>query len=226
MVVAFDALGGGKAADTTNSNPNNATWSHTATGSDRAVLVIVGVKAASGISTDIVRSATYGGVAMTELQIITSGTNHLIFFGLLNPATGAQTVAVNLSGVATGSSGNSVSYTGVDSFGTISTTSGSAAGTAMSHGVTGSAVGRSIAQAFLALNATLGSQIINYTPTSRFSIAVQSWSPAINAGDAAGAAGTVTFTANRGSGVQWRSIAVDLIEAVAATNTGAFFAMF
>lgn len=220
--VLFDAIGDGKAAATSGTTPSNGSWSHTCSGNDRAVIVHVAVsRNGSGATSTITRSATYGGIAMTELAAGSLGggsiSSHMITWGLLNPPTGAQTVQVNITQSAGGSgfAGNSVSYTNVDSFDTAQMVAGAASGTAMAQGVTGSAVGDMISQAFSAANAS-GVGISSYTPTPpRFFVTTAAWSKAISAGDSPGAAGTVNFSAVRGSAVAWRGHAIILRQKIA-----------
>lgn len=217
--VAFNAIGGGKPAATSGTaSPYNFSWSHTAAGSGRAVIVAIGgARVAAGGIGSITRSATYGGVAMTELGARmtnneASGSFYSIFWGLLAPATGAQIVAISLSasGINLGAAGNSASYTGVGSFGSVSSAFGMS-GSSMSHTVTGSESGNMIAQSFVAENSS-GVSITAYNRTSRFSVARQSWSPAVLGGDAAGAA-SVAFTGTKSGSARWASWAVDLISA-------------
>jgi hypothetical protein len=233
MAVTFDAIGGGLATTSSGTaSPYNVTWSHTATGSDRAVILSVGGArvAAGGLPAG---AATYGGVSMTQLGAMMtnnagSGSYWMFFFGLLAPATGAQTVSVTItaSGANLGLEGNSMSYAGVGSIGSVSSAFG-ATGTTMTHTVTGSATNNMIVQSFVAENST-AALIGSYNRTSRFSYAARSWSPAVLGGDAAGAA-SVAFTGTKSlSSTKWSSYAVDLVAGTqgGGVNTGAFFAMF
>lgn len=100
MSIAFDATATG--AQTTNAS---ITWSHTCTGSNRILVVLYSYATGSTTTT-----ATYGGVAMTELLRMRSDSIHV--FLLMNPASGTNTVSVNESGSGVAKKGISSSYTG------------------------------------------------------------------------------------------------------------------
>jgi hypothetical protein len=83
--VVFDAA--------TFSTGNLPSFSHTCTGVDRYLLVGIAdwaVNPLVGYGT----GCTYNGVAMTELDAFTSTPAGFRWFGLVNPASGAHTVAV------------------------------------------------------------------------------------------------------------------------------------
>lgn len=109
MAVAPDAASSGVAL----AGVTSASWSHTASGSDRGV--VVGIGAGSG-GTPTVTSITYGGAGMT---LVPSGTLHdangqdVWLYRLIAPATGSQTVSVTFSIAVYGACG-SVSVTGAD----------------------------------------------------------------------------------------------------------------
>jgi hypothetical protein len=112
MAVAFDAVGPG-ATGANGTSP--LTWTHTASGTDRAV--IVGVSQMNGAYTPGEVTATYGGASMTFLGAKASNDDvHGVawLFGLVNPPTGAQTVSVQRSSGSYSFIGGSISFTGVD----------------------------------------------------------------------------------------------------------------
>lgn len=133
MAVSYDAVGVGALVSSA-----TITWSHTASGSNRAVIVTVSRYGTTYTSV----SATYGGVAMT--QVVSgfrynnvSTTNAMEVFVLQDPPTGAQTVDVTyVGGTVIAHTGNSVSFTGVSSIGSPTTAYG-ASGTTMSMSATG-----------------------------------------------------------------------------------------
>lgn len=96
MAVAVDA----------NSNSGGTSWSHTCTGANRYLLV------AWTIDSSTITSATYNGVAMTELTRYSAAGRVTVVWGLVAPATGANTVAITAGGSWGG--GGAVSFTGVD----------------------------------------------------------------------------------------------------------------
>lgn len=124
MAVAVDAVGPSSAG--TNGN-SPLTWTHTASGSNRAVVVGVS-QVTGGLSLGDI-TVTYGGTSMTYLGARASNDNAdgvAWLFGLAAPATGAQTVSVQRSAGGALIAG-SVSFTGVDQstpFGTAVATAG------------------------------------------------------------------------------------------------------
>ncbi|HEY9413617.1 MAG TPA: hypothetical protein VIQ30_02555 [Pseudonocardia sp.] len=158
--AVFDAVGP-SSAGATQSSGTSLTWSHTCTGTN--LLLVVGV--AIGAGTDsMTTSVTYNGVAMTSAIKVHAGNStsgYIQFFYLLNPATGAHTVAVTLTAAATISAG-SVSYTGVDQttpFGTFASAFSGSTGTAVSVAVPSTTSGNPVIDAMAqgsGSNATVG----------------------------------------------------------------------
>lgn len=86
---------------------SSLTWSHTCSGSDRILIVTVGMNA------DTTCTCTYNGVSMTEIgnaQRSAGGVKTFLFY-LIAPATGTNNIVATL-GTATGVAGGAVSYTG------------------------------------------------------------------------------------------------------------------
>lgn len=110
-MINFDAFTDGGAV-APGSSP--LTWSHTCTGSNRALLVAVSIGAAAGTIT----GATYNSVAMSKL--ITTDFNGslgvLEMWGLVNPASGANNISVTWTG-SQFMGASAVSYTGVAQYG-------------------------------------------------------------------------------------------------------------
>lgn len=122
MPVAFDSISAPSSSYSGSYSTYNFTWSHTASGSDRALVVFIGRGHNSGqfLWWDG-STVTYGGVAMTRLVTTQSNTLGAIY-GLLNPTSGTANISVNVK--TTGSAENvsvmdcvAASYTGVSSFG-------------------------------------------------------------------------------------------------------------
>jgi hypothetical protein len=103
MAIAIDTTA------TVASNGSNPSWSHTCTGSDLAIVVLI--PRFPGSTT--ITAVSYNGVALTQAisSATSAGNDRADIWYLVNPATGAHTVAVTSSTV-TGTIG-SVSYTGV-----------------------------------------------------------------------------------------------------------------
>lgn len=87
-------------------NTSNS-FSHTCTGSN--LVLLVGVFCTVG---DICTSVTYNGVAMTQIDKIARGTEEVYMYGLVAPATGANTVTATFSAPVI-SRVHAASYTGV-----------------------------------------------------------------------------------------------------------------
>lgn len=107
MAIAFDAQGGGSFTGST----TPYTFSHTCSGSDRALFVAVMTSTNGSCS-----GVTYNGVAMTEIGRISdadSGNYTTYLFMLLNPATGANNVVASKSS-GTNLFATSASYNGVN----------------------------------------------------------------------------------------------------------------
>lgn len=97
MAIAIDA----------NTRSTATSFSHTCTGSDLILRVVVSTAgSAAGLT------ATYNGVSMTQavsVDVPVAGDGHAEFY-LLDPATGSNTVAIT---GATSPDSNAISYTGV-----------------------------------------------------------------------------------------------------------------
>ena len=99
MAVVFDAA-------TTAQTAFNVTltWSHTTSGTDRALFVAV-------TANESISGVTYNGVSMTAVE---TGETHIRLYALANPATGANNVVVTTSGGDGAIVAVAASYTGVD----------------------------------------------------------------------------------------------------------------
>lgn len=183
---------------------------------------VVGVnQSVSTNSTSTSVSVTYGGVAMTQLGIILTGssTNRgaASIHYLANPATGSQTVTATSGGTSTKTAIALLPavYNGVSSLdAAVSDIAGSA-----SISVT-SAVGN---KCFCVVTSGFDITAINQNQLYDAFTSVGGNGDAINVSDADGA-GTVTFTPT-GSATSMSYIACD-INAVVTTSPGQFFAMF
>jgi len=196
--IAFDAVGAGYTGTTT-----GPSWSHTIGAAANAIVAFVQPFIANSSPTI---TAKVGTTSMSQLGVISnyeSGSGFftsVYVFGLLNPPTGAQTIAVTASNSAS-TSANSLSFTNVASFGTPTTASGASGNPSMT---VSSASGQVIAQAF-------GGYTTNFTAynqTQEYNAAfVSSHNLSAVMGYAAGAS-SVTFSA---TGSQpWGGIALPL----------------
>jgi hypothetical protein len=109
-VVAVDA-----AASASISSGSSLSWSHTASGTNR--LVIVGVSWVfnnTGFPPPAITSITYGGTAMILIGSRIQDDHEVAQYQLINPPTGAQTVSVTFASAISGAVGGSISFTGVN----------------------------------------------------------------------------------------------------------------
>lgn len=117
MSAVDDAIGGPTSAGAGGSSP--LTWSHTCSGSERALYVAVIVGAGTDGSYAI-SGVTYNGVALTFLGRRHSNDatfGYVELWRLVNPASGTNTVSVSFTGTLAGSDviiGGSVSFNNVD----------------------------------------------------------------------------------------------------------------
>jgi hypothetical protein len=200
--VAFDTVAGDGVGF---SGTTAKTWSHTASGTNRAVVVAFVVNDFAGTVT---RTVTYGGTAMTLLGSIGANNDPTLkihIYGLLNPPATAQTVSLKFNVSGASAMAKSFSYNGVSSFGAVTTTFG-ISGTAVSQTVS-SAVANRVMQSFFVFN---NSAITAYNQTSRWAGNSSIPSAGVVVGDAPGAA-SISFTAAKGSGLGWGGIALNLI---------------
>ncbi|HEU5114651.1 MAG TPA: hypothetical protein VFT82_02710 [Candidatus Paceibacterota bacterium] len=109
--IAFDSSGG---TVTTTGLPTSISWSHTVSGSNRALVVFVYNADGSGGGSDNISSVTYNGTAMTRVNDAYTDNGQRIFgYILLNPVTGTHTISVTTSSSQNQLGGVSLSYTGV-----------------------------------------------------------------------------------------------------------------
>lgn len=105
--TAYDANGQGDGSGT------SITWSHTCTGSDRALFVTV--LGDDNDPADEVSGITYNSVSMTRVGTTKTGNLRKIYlYALANPSSGANNVVVSFSASQGYAFGASVSYTGVN----------------------------------------------------------------------------------------------------------------
>ncbi len=140
MAVFFDAVGGSdlyRVPHLSLPGPMELNFWHTASGSQVGVVVAVSYWANVVTTIDnLTRNAFYDGNPMTSLGVQQwGGSAHgwTELFGILNPDNGRKRVRVSIIGGALGgriSRATSLSYTGVDSFGTVTNASGAGAGRA------------------------------------------------------------------------------------------------
>lgn len=216
--VLFDATNN-ITQDTNSSDTKSISWSHTSSGDDRIVLVVITVLQTEDNYTTHTRTVTYGGIAMTSLGGIhannTNGRNWVEFFYLFSPPTGSQTVSVTVAKSSTTYyrlSGTSISYTRCKGIYGVTTGFGTEAGTVLSQTVSSEPHER-IVQAFITYQAFISTAITNYNQTERYNLSAAGSGKdnAMVVGDSAGANPSVTFTATRNyDGADYAQMAVKL----------------
>ncbi|MFM8798744.1 MAG: hypothetical protein ACKODT_07290 [Fluviibacter sp.] len=216
MAVFYDAIGSGGQLNSPNLTliPFNMSWNHTARGGQIAVIAAVSYRIGMTTSlSGITREVTYGGEPMTSLGVVqwsgltletTTKGAWLELFGITGVPEGTSSVMVKIRGGAalTGriGRGNTISYSGVNGFGTF--TSGSGTNTSMS--VSSSAT--SASASFAAFTA-YGSGISTFNRNTRYQSNVNM---ALAAGDVDGNGSSQSFTATRGGAGEWGACAVSI----------------
>lgn len=112
MAVAFDALGPSSAGSGT-TNTTSISWNHTCSGSNRLLIVGVGM---GGATASVTTSVTYNSVGMTSMgQVLSDNQTDgwVEMFYLIAPSTGTNQVVYTCSH-SRDLTGGSLSYTGVD----------------------------------------------------------------------------------------------------------------
>lgn len=149
MAVSLNAAMAAGNQGTCNAVGNALSFSTTgitiAAGSNRALVVTIGWMSSSGIVAPATRSATWNSVAMTEVAFLTAGANNasIGIYVLVNPATGAQTLAGSWVGLLDAYVG-AVCWNGADQTTGIAT-GDTVTGTATTISVTGSTDGATVA---------------------------------------------------------------------------------
>lgn len=182
--VSYSTIGTGNAPG---AHTSSLSWTHTAAAGDD-VFALVNIRSAGAYPA--INSFTYGGVAMTQLAMVYSGSSSaggwLALYHLANAPGTNQTVSVSLS-ASQYANGNSVSFKNVGSIGTPSTT------TATSQTLTGVPNGI-LLQAFGdigSLSSLAGGTVLyNQTAAGYADLVIQDSS----------ATGAVTFTAKSSTG--------------------------
>ena len=208
--IAYDATGAG----VTHGGTGTTTVSHTLGTSANAVVVAVSIF--SGVASPTV-TAQIGTSSIpllgTTPNFIATYYEYIFLFGLINPPTGAQTITLTISGGSVDAlAANSVSYSNVAAFGSVSTTSGS--GSSASHTIS-SAPGQLVVQAFSTESSGGGSSFSAYSQTQRSNlVSVSGVSEPLIIGDSPGAASVMFSATSPGATTyNWGSIAVPLIPA-------------
>lgn len=112
MAIALDSS---SKNGTTWGSGTSLSWSHTCSGTDRVLLVMSYVYNGTAASAT---SITYNGVALTKADgvasTLESNNQYVELWYLVAPATGANTITINYSASVSNSSGDAISFTGVD----------------------------------------------------------------------------------------------------------------
>ena len=122
--IAFDATANTAGNECPLGNEDSVSWSHTASGSER--LVVVGISLEDATDADrTVTSMTYGAQSMTLAKEQKDDTNNITssLWYLMNPNTGAQTITANFLNMSN-CFGASISFTGAHQTSALDATNG------------------------------------------------------------------------------------------------------
>lgn len=129
MAIAFDAV-----TDSGNIVISPFTFSHTTTGTNRALFICIAYQSAT---VNAANSVTYNGVALTRATSVSRNFTTADIWYLPNPASGSNTISISGLDTVSGAAATAVSLTGVASTVLDGTNTGSgAAATSLSTSVT------------------------------------------------------------------------------------------
>lgn len=192
----------GTATSTTNS------WTHTAASGTNQLAVVVG--SITGNSTDAAISASYGGTAMTQLQVYNWGNAaRIAVFALPRIASGNQTVSVTFSSLNSGIPARQTSavvavYNGAGRGEWVTSSNA----TSTSASVTTTGLIPSDYAVFAHAHST-AADYSSYNRTQRVTTAATSFNR-LTLGDATGNTGSLTSTATLASSDDVTSLAIDV----------------
>ncbi|WP_099024944.1 hypothetical protein [Mycolicibacterium palauense] len=227
MAIAFDAVGNNLTGDPAESpssdlNPTTSisspTFQHVCAGANRILVALVAGYISGGDAT-VECAVTYNGVALTPMDQVwgdddVGGANASFqqFFYMLDPPAGSHDVealATLSASVRCLFTACSISFTGVESVGSLVSETGTESGSTQSLTVS-SAAGRHIVQAFMQESA-FGTAAGSYNQTQRALVITGTYAKGI-LGDAPGAA-SVEFTCSRASGADYSEMAFEMFPA-------------
>lgn len=226
MAVVYGATGAGAATGAGFVQAAAASWSHTIAAGDTGVIVSF-TQYSNGVNpTSNTYVCTYGGTNMTLVTRLVWDPNcSTSIYYMLNPPSGAQTVAVSAStGTYTGRQveGNSVSYAGLAGVSVL----GSNTGNGGSATLSGLAAGTSNDLTYFTVSCWGGASGQTFTQRSNIANPVY---PQTNQqiGDTAGTATSASTNPNNAPFGTWGVVGVRLLDAVSARDkSGDFFTMF
>lgn len=215
MAVFYDAVGTGDQfySPAITLVPFNMAWKHNASGGQIAVVTALSYWVGLTSLSTLTRQVTYGGIPMTSLGVVQwTGMSSLFptetawteLFGLLNAPAGQANVRATIRGgvALTRRFGraNSVSYSGVSSFGSFT----SATGTNTSLSVSSTAA---VASVSVAAFGSKDSGISNFSRNTRYQTNVNM---SLAIGDVDGNGSSQSFTSTLGASAPWGAGAVSL----------------
>lgn len=223
MAVFFDSAGAGDRyyePVLSVPGPMDLWWKHTISGSQAALVVAVAYRINAASIDNLNRRVWCGTTQMDSLGYKTwgsAGTAHgwTELFGLLNPPTGQQKIHVSIIGgvIAAGkvARGSSVSYTGVDGFGTV-TSAGLSSGS-LSVSATGASATKVVA--------AFGGERLGIGSLNRTQRYLSNTTPCLAIEDADGTGSSLAFTASAANSYDSSALAVVVTAAdIVATATG------
>lgn len=213
MAIAFDAQSKDSASF---QSGTSFSWTHTCSGSDRYLIVSVFTFTPAGTLT----APTYNGVSMTQIQVTDlSGSNKLWLFGLVAPATGANTVSFSFSSSNSFVAGVATSYTGVDQTNPLDNSAiqnDISSGATYDPAITTVADNCWVVGSFRATQGSVYSASVGTLRDGDGALAMYNW----DSGAAVTPAGTYTATINTNNSTdQWSGIIASLAPVAAAGPT-------
>jgi hypothetical protein len=218
VAVAFDAVGPSSAGQGQTGGASPLTWSHTCSGSDR--VLVVGVVLASSADGSINTTCTYNGVSMASVvgEVHSNATTmgYAEMFVLANPASGANNVAVTITGATVeGLECGSVSFTGADQATPVANSNSATGNSANASVVVTSATGNMVVD-LVACGTSIGAS----NQTSRW-LLNRNTSTAAGNGAQATADGATSVTMTRTTPTEfWAAIAADIQAVTAPVDPG------
>jgi len=204
--IAVDAV-----SSSTTDSGTSLSWSHTCAGSDR--YLTAGFGQDHGETETATQSATYNSTSMTQLGTATQQWSTVSLFGLVAPATGANTLALTTD-ISARLCGGGISFSGVDQTTPTGTAvTAKAAGSSPTVNVS-SATGELVVDAVTADdNCSGGTFTVGASQTERVNInSASSCGCALGMSTEAGAS-TTTMSWSWSLSTVWAMVAVPLKEA-------------
>ena len=205
MAIAVDAVS--NSGNSILYGKSSCSWSHTCTGANRVLVVCLQTFISA------VTSVKYNGVAMTEAKSQGSAFGYYSrIYYLVNPATGANLIAVVMTGNTYGA-GEAISFTGADTDSPLGANeSATNTGTAVSTSITTTAANSFIVDCLKSDGSDVGNPTVGAGQTTIAIIAKPSnFNSQAASYKAKSTAGATTMTWTLSTSAQWAHVAVEIL---------------